>query len=288
MQKEEKKRVSFLTAFGLFSLIVGISGVPGDIQTWIDWFQWILDTVNHDIARWIFVFVGLGLLVLIFYPPNLRRQILHRLKCGQVEGLFRFGNSLEASGWQCDGTMPKSKETHIPGIGVQTEIVSTDPSVIHNYVERLDPSARYVLIRGNFQHLRYEHPIIFAPYRTGVAFRVQVKMRNKAYSTDFLVTLLLSPNLFGRVEASDKWNVPVEPYLNSDRQVVVFVDAKRFVEEHYDMGKFEYLGIFGIQLEVVHAHLADIQFFGSSRWKDKFRTFFSRETLLPWHKAGWI
>jgi hypothetical protein len=56
-------------------LIIGLAGIPDDVNTWLKWIDGGLKMLNHDIARWIFVISGFMFAIAFLVPAgHWRRQ----------------------------------------------------------------------------------------------------------------------------------------------------------------------------------------------------------------------
>ena len=49
--------------------LIGLSGIPGDIQTWKEWFGKMLTKLDEKGLRFLLAFIGIAGLVVIWAPP---------------------------------------------------------------------------------------------------------------------------------------------------------------------------------------------------------------------------
>lgn len=68
---------------GLLTFI-GIAGAPDDIETWKNWIADGLEIMDHDVARWVFVIVGVGSIAIAVFAPKLKTIVLEAPIIGPI------------------------------------------------------------------------------------------------------------------------------------------------------------------------------------------------------------
>src|SRR5687768_220015 len=68
MTRQRKQRLALIfTIVSAVNFLIGISGIPGDVETWTIWIASALSFIDANVGRWLFMLLGVPFALLAFY-----------------------------------------------------------------------------------------------------------------------------------------------------------------------------------------------------------------------------
>lgn len=282
--KPKRQRITRLGLWAAFLFLLGLPGVPGDVQALLRSLDGILSVMTHDLARWLFAIAALGIVALIFYPPQIRKQIATTLRLSRPIWQGVFAPSFEDGGWRVDGA-PRV-HTVTSGSRIQTHVESRAVVTISRDIEP-NPATCYVRFKGDFEPLSHGPFAALSVHDTrGIAFEVQIRLRRIIDGVDVTATvdIELSDADYTR-RYDDQWAIGVTPFRDTENRTIVVFDRRRITFDGYPEGQYAYLGVCGISIKVARATIDAVSIHGQSSWKEKGHALLEAKTWIPWQNA---
>src|SRR4051812_31248020 len=117
MQKRDRGPIWF----GIITVVltvIGIAGVPDDLGTWQRWIEGALHVMNYESIRVAIFFCAIITFLLIFYRPDIRKQIGASFKLGSPVAIAYFAPPILDHGWKLkDGKPLTCSMADVPGVG---------------------------------------------------------------------------------------------------------------------------------------------------------------------------
>jgi len=278
------------------AFIIGLSGIPDDVNQWLTWADQLLKAINLPLVRAVLgVFGVVSFIWFALYSKAIRQQVRNTFRTGSTVKLIPFHPPLLSNGWTA-GTHNTSHSTNHDEPEFQLEeqpsgyacrLTSDSPTSLRYEITDPDPTAGYIRFRGRLRQLHHDDRLLmFSPSRwDGVDFAVELTMRRKNDQTEIPVRLMIrlgaqSRNVSGG--HSHVWVVEAPTHLDFQGRDVAIVNIKDVISRGYPKNTFGFMGVAALEMEVANVSVETVKILRPATWPDWCNALFSKRTWIPW------
>lgn len=263
--------------------VLGLFGVPSDVQQCLTYLDKLLKLLNHEGMRWLFVVACVLAAAMIFYPRDMRRFIRSRFRLGDRVAIAHFILPLEQHGWTAAKSAYACTLESPPGRSVLVRIEPKSGTTLLRYeFPNPDPTARYVHVRADRIEIATTGDFLNKRH-FGVDVSVEFIVRRKSDNRECVVTVRHEPDVpTCRVASGHDWFLNSPVYRDLTGMMNVLLDLNVLKAREYGDRHYTFLGVSAIELTVGRVLLDSVRVCQTSKWHHWGSTALRTTTWFPW------